>query len=116
MPFVSSYNKTMKLLEEIESGKCSGTCKSIWIRNFKYALKTKSNPLKLNTLQRKLMTKKLKSVSGRNSNKKTNKKLNRPSPSYPANDYCGKNKKGNDGNMYTSIKNKNGICRWVKLK
>ena len=46
---------------------------------------------------------------------KPNKKTNRPSPSYPANDYCGKNKKGNDGNMYISKKNKNGICRWIKL-
>ena len=50
--------------------------------------------------------------------KKVNKtrKLDRPSPSYPANDYCGKTKKGNDGNMYISKKNKIGICRWVKLK
>jgi len=48
--------------------------------------------------------------------KNKTKKLNRPSPPYPANDYCGKNKKGNDGNMYTSTKNKLGICRWVKIK
>ena len=40
---------------------------------------------------------------------------NRPSPPYPANDWCGKNKKGNDGNMYISKKNKNGVCRWVKM-
>jgi len=46
---------------------------------------------------------------------KTSKYKNRPSPPYPANDWCGKNKKGNDGNMYTSKKNKNGVCRWVKL-
>ena len=51
-------------------------------------------------------------------NKKTKKtkKKKRPSPSYPANDYCGKKKRGNDGNMYISKKNKNGICRWIKLK
>jgi hypothetical protein len=36
--------------------------------------------------------------------KNKTKKLNRPSPHYPVNDYCGKKK------------NKNGICRWVKLK
>jgi hypothetical protein len=48
--------------------------------------------------------------------KNKTKRLNRPSPPYPANDYCGKNKKGNDGNMYTSTKNKLGICRWVKIK
>ena len=43
------------------------------------------------------------------------KRLNRPSPPYPANDYCGKNKKGNDGYMYKSTKNKLGICRWKKI-
>ena len=46
---------------------------------------------------------------------KTLKYKNRPSPPYPANDWCGKNKKGNDGNIYTSKKNKNGVCRWVKV-
>jgi hypothetical protein len=46
---------------------------------------------------------------------KTLKYKDRPSPPYPANDLCGKNKKGNDGNMYTSKKNKNGVCRWVKI-
>jgi hypothetical protein len=38
----------------------------------------------------------------------------RPSPPYPANDFCGKRKKGNDGLFYISKPNKNGICRWVK--
>jgi hypothetical protein len=48
--------------------------------------------------------------------KNTSKYANRPSPPYPANDYCGKNKRGNDKNMYTSKKNTNGVCRWVKIK
>lgn len=39
----------------------------------------------------------------------------RPSPPYPANDFCDKRKKGNDGLFYISKPNKNGICRWVKL-
>lgn len=52
-------------------------------------------------------TKKLKNKTRRN---------NRPSPPYPANEYCGKSKKGNDGNMYISTKNKIGICRWIKVK
>jgi len=38
----------------------------------------------------------------------------RPSPSVSAQDYCGKSRLGNDGNMYISKKNKNGICRWIK--
>ena len=52
MPFIRSYNGAMKLLSEIGTGKCKGTCKSSWIRNFKYALKTKTNPLGLNKKQR----------------------------------------------------------------
>jgi hypothetical protein len=53
---------------------------------------------------------------------KTNKKKgkmekykNRPSPPYPANEWCGERKKGNDGNMYISKSNKNNVCRWIKI-
>ena len=38
----------------------------------------------------------------------------RPSPTSSANKNCGKTIKGNDGNMYISKPNKNGICRWQK--
>ena len=118
MPFISTYNGAMKLLSEIGSGTCKNKCKSIWIRNFKYALKTKTNPLKLTSYERKNMTKKIKEVSGRNAineHTKTLKKYNnRPSPSSSANKNCGKTIKGNDGNMYISKPNKNGICRWQK--
>jgi hypothetical protein len=37
----------------------------------------------------------------------------RPSPPYPANKCCGKTKKGNDGNQYISVPDKNNRCRWV---
>lgn len=46
----------------------------------------------------------------------TNAKKNRPSPSVSATKFCGKKKRGNDGNMYISKPNKNGVCRWVKVK
>jgi hypothetical protein len=62
-------------------------------------------------------TKKIsKNTNKQNTKNNATKYLNRPSPPYPANDYCGKNKRGNDKNMYTSKKNKNGVCRWVKIK
>ena len=48
--------------------------------------------------------------------KTLNKYANRPSPSYPANDYCGKKLSGNDGKMYLSKPNKNGVCSWKKEK
>lgn len=116
MPFIGSYNGAMKLLAEIERGTCEGKCKSIWIRNFKYALKVKSNPLKLTTQQRKIMTKKIKSVSVKNEHSKTLKKYTeRNSPPYSANENCGKKMKGNDGFIYEARKNKNNICSWKKL-
>jgi len=46
---------------------------------------------------------------------KTLKKYaNRPSPPYPANDYCGRQIRGNNGKMYLSKPNKNGVCSWKK--
>jgi hypothetical protein len=119
MPFIASYNGAMKLLAEMGTGKCKTKCKSSWIRNFKYALKTKTNPLKLTAQQRKIMTKKIASVSGRNGknkHKQTLKKYKeRKSPPYSANENCGKKMKGNDGLMYEAIKNKNNICVWKKI-
>ena len=44
MPFIGSYNGAMQILNKIGTGTCNGTCKSTWIRNLKYALKTKTNP------------------------------------------------------------------------
>ena len=107
MPFIRNYNGAMKLLSEIGTGKCKGQCKSSWIRNFNYALKTKTNALKLTQKERKNMTKKIKEVSGRNVINE-----HRASPPYSANKNCGKTMKGNDGNMYISKPNKNGLCIW----
>ena len=52
-----------------------------------------------------------------NCKKKTTKKYkNRKSPSYPANECKNKIKVGNDKNKWKSIKNKNGVYRWVLQK
>jgi len=119
MPFIGSYNGAMKLLSEIGNGTCKGTCKSTWVRNLKYALKTKTNPLGLTKQHRKNMTKKIKSISGRNAinqHSQTLKKYtNRKSPPYPANENCNKKMKGNDGLLYISKPNKNNICSWKKI-
>lgn len=119
MTFISNYNEAMEILSEIGTGTCSGRCKSVWVRNIKYALKTKTNPLGLNKKQRKNLTEKIKSVSGKNMVKEHSKTLKkykiRKSPPYPANEYCGKQMKGNDGNMYMSKPNKNNICSWKKI-
>ena len=59
-------------------------------------------------------------VSGRNginNHSKTLKKYSRRNlPPYPANENCDKKKKGNDGLMYVSKPNKNGVCSWKKRK
>jgi hypothetical protein len=119
MVFLHSYNGAMMVLSSIGTGKCKERCKSNWMRNLKFALKTKSNPLKLTNTERKSLTKKMKSLSGRNavnSHSKTLKKYKgRKSPPYPANKNCGKKMKGNDGNMYESKPNKNDVCSWKKI-
>jgi hypothetical protein len=119
MPFIHGYNGAMNMLSSIGTGKCSGNCKIIWMRNLKYALKAKSNPLKLTKTEKKNLTKKINSLSGKNainSHSKTLKKYkSRNSPPYPANENCGKKMKGNDGLMYESKPNKNGVCSWKKV-
>ena len=119
MPFIGNYNGAMQILSEIGNGSCKGTCKTTWIRNLKYALKSKTNPLALNKKQRKNMTEKIKSVSGKNAinqHSKTLKKYkNRKSPPYPANKNCNKQMVGNDGKLYISKPNINNICSWKKI-
>ena len=119
MPFITTYTQGMKLLSDIEKGTCKGDCKSIFIRNLRYALKTKTNPLRLNETQRKNMTAKIKKVSKRNAvnnYKKTLKKYkNRKSPPLPANENCNKIMVGNDGKKYISQPNKNNVCSWKKV-
>ena len=48
--------------------------------------------------------------------KTESKYKNRPSPPYAANECCWHVKYGNDDSTYKSVPNKNGICRWVKIK
>jgi hypothetical protein len=117
MPFINK-KQAFKLLDDMEAGKqnCVGECRQVWLRNIGRALKTDTNPLKLTTAEHKKMTRKLAQVKDRKRTRKIDKKyLLRPSPPYPANEHCGETKKGNDGNMYISVADKNKICRW-KLK
>lgn len=118
MPFLHHYNGAMRVLASIGTGKCQGTCKSAWIRNLRYALKTKTNPLKLTPTQRKTLRSKLESMRGKNAtdtHARTLKKYKtRKSPPYPANDHCNQTKEGNDGHRYVSTPNQHGVCSWKK--
>jgi len=40
----------------------------------------------------------------------------RPSPPYPANECCGEVKQGNDGHNYESVPDRNGVCRWRRMR
>jgi hypothetical protein len=116
MVFIHNFNAASQILSSIGNGKCVNTCKSGWVRNIKYALKTETNPLNLTKRQRIQLHTKLNTVSGRNGvnqYSRTKKKYaSRNSPPYPANKNCGKTMKGNDGQMYKSIPNINNICSW----
>ena len=121
MPFINK-KQAFKLLDDMIAGKqnCIGDCRRVWLRNIGYALKTDTNPLKLTSAEHKKMTAKLVQVKDRkkhNVTKKMDKKyLSRDSPPYPANEHCGETKKGNDGNMYKSVPDKNKVCRWKRTE
>ena len=71
------------------------------------------DPLK-NKINEDRILKIWKPIANKNSKKKILKK-DRPSPSESASLYdVGKIKKGNDGNMYEVVINKNKVKRWKK--
>ena len=68
---------------------------------------------------KKNLPKRLKIISEelKNNKTKSEKKKDRPSPSESATKFkLGTKKKGNDGNMWIIVENKNGIKRWNKIK
>lgn len=119
MVFLHGYGGAMMVLKSIGTGKCADICKRNWLQSIRRAIKVDTNPLKLTKTEKKNLTKKIKEVSGKNAVKEHSKTLkkyqNRKSPPYPANEYCGKTMKGNDGNMYESRPNKNNVCSWKKV-
>jgi hypothetical protein len=135
MPFINK-RQAFKLLDDMIKGKqnCIGDCRQVWLRNIGYTLKTATNPLKLTPSEHALLADKLAEVKGKGKGKKTQnvtkkqtaakktqngtkkqtkKYATRKSPPYPANEHCGETMKGNDGKSYTSVPNKNNVCRWV---
>ena len=73
------------------------------------------SPLGSNELSKKNANRILKNIN--KINKVKIKKKNRPSPSESAKEFkVGTKKKGNDGNMWIIVENKNGVKRWNKVK
>jgi len=121
MPFINK-KQAFKLLDDMIAGKqnCVGECRKIWLRNIGYALKTDTNPLQLTKAEHTKMASKMLEVKGKKKHNVTRKKdkkyLTRDSPPYSANEHCGETKKGNDGNMYKSVPDKNKVCRWKRTE
>lgn len=147
MPFISTYSEALTILNDILTQKCIKKCKSIWLRNIRYAIRNPKNPLNLSDDEKLILLNKIleistnRTIAQKNNQSKTilstvsvfkvDKTLSAPkttkkytmrnSPSYPANENCGKTIKGNDGSMYLSksIKRKSDktyICRWQKTQ
>jgi hypothetical protein len=74
MPFIEK-KEAFVILDEMKDGKCKGSCRQVWLRNIGYALKTKSNPLNLTSIEHKRMTKKMREIKNKKTttSKKTNK-------------------------------------------
>ena len=86
------------------------------IKNLNYLLNPLNNKENATRII-KLWIPKIKNKSKKSIPKKSILKKLRPSPSDSATKYkVGEKKKGNDGNMYIIVKNKNGVKRWEKFK
>ena len=110
MGFIHSFGAAKQLLQGMKKGTCHGRCRTGWLRNIKYALKTKSNPLNLTAEQKKELKAMIKDISGKRITPKV--KLG---PNLPSASNCGRKKRGRDGEMYISILKKNTTrCKWVK--
>ena len=112
MAFIHSFGGAKMVLRSIKKGTCAGKCRSGWLKTIKYAIRSSKNPLKLTKEEKIELKNMIKEISG----KRIKPAGKRPSPSESAKLYCGKKKKGNDGNMYISKRDKNGVCRWYKIK
>jgi hypothetical protein len=64
MPFINK-KEAFQILSDIKKGVCKDSCRSVWMRNIRYALKTNTNPLKLTDLERQKMTKKIAEITRR---------------------------------------------------
>jgi hypothetical protein len=70
MPFIGK-KEAFELLNGMEKETCVGSCRKVWLHHIQYALKSKTNPLKLTATEKKRMTRRVKEV--KNAKKKTRK-------------------------------------------
>ena len=63
-----------QLLNAMITGRCAGSCRSVWLRNIQYALKAKSNPLDLTPAEKRRMTAKVRMVKAHRGTRKAGRK------------------------------------------
>ena len=69
MVFIGTYKEAAKLVKDMETGACAGRCRQVWRHHIKYALNSKTNPLKLTASQKKDLRKKLREMKGKRTRK-----------------------------------------------
>lgn len=61
MPFIGK-REAFSLLTQMEKEECVDRCRKVWLHHIQYALKSKTNPLKLTASEKKKMTRRVKEV------------------------------------------------------
>ncbi len=78
MVFIGTYKEADAILKDIQNGFCEGRCRQIWRQHIKNAIRKKTNPLKLTSIQKKNLTKKLKNIKGKKVSSNTITRKQRP--------------------------------------
>jgi len=113
----SRNRKMSKTMEKICGATKKSSLKSSRRKSRKRKTKTKSKS-KPKSIKRKSKSKsKPKSIKRKSKCKKSylKKYISRPGPPYPAQNCKYSIRSGNDGNIYRSIPNKNGVFSWKKV-
>ncbi len=103
--------KSRKRRKSRKSRKRRKSRKSRKSRKRKSRKRRKSRKSRKSRKRKSRKSKKVKQARGCNI-QSGKKYVTRNSPPYPANECCGQRKAGNDGRMYVSKTDKNGVCHW----
>ncbi len=115
MGFLRGFGGAKRILQSIKKGTCIGKCRSGWLQNIKYALKTSSNPLKLTSDQRKELKTIIKEISSKRIKTK-NALISKATKGLMPHLYRNKKIKGTDGQIYISLPNSKGNYKWKLYK
>lgn len=109
-----SYTGANAMLKAMETGECNGICRTDWLRAYKKELTRKSGSKQWTASQKKTISRRIEKILKKTPSKAmTQKHRKNPEPPYPADIFCESIQiTGNDGKLYESVPDKNGVCRW----